>query len=660
MTSVIKKLSDELINKISAGEVVVSPASVIKELVENSIDAGADHIKIEIENGGKTKILVSDNGIGIKSDEMELAFNKNATSKIDSLDKLSSIDTLGFRGEALFSISVVSKVKIRSKYKDENIGTSATVINGKVQNIKNLALNTGTRIEVEDLFYNTPARRKHMKSAKAEKTASLDIISKLAIANPSIAFSVYSDNKEVFVTLGDNNIRNVVSVILGHEFVSKMIEVNYNDEPLTVKGFTLSPNYLDRQNEESIFIINGRYVKNDTLNKAINSIYREQYGLFTKRISYVLYIKLPYNFTDVNIHPAKTSISFRNETLINMLICEGVRSALRESINLNDNAIGERKKKENPFENQIAFEESSSYVVGDKDISIGGHRENLNVDKKDVIEDNINEETNKYDIINKDYMTASYDNDSEPAYFNESASTSYTSFDDNLIKDIPVINPIETNVFTNKNEEELAEQKNIVDRSIFDKIINMHFVGTAFKAYAIFESGETLYIMDTHASHERVLYDKYLSEFKKHSVSTQILVSPFVLELSVIHKDICLNNLKLLKNLGYEIEDFSGNNVIIREIPEMLSMEDTKEVILNLLSSLKDTSMLNNEINRNERLIKNACHHAVRGHDDISKEEAIKLLSDLKLSDNPFSCPHSRPTISKIKKKYFEKMFQRI
>lgn len=659
MANVIKKLSDELINKISAGEVVVSPASVIKELVENSIDAGADHIKIKIENGGKTKILVSDNGIGIKSDEMGLAFNKNATSKIDSLDKLSSIDTLGFRGEALFSISVVSKVKIRSKYKDENIGTSATVINGKVQNIKNLALNTGTRIEVEDLFYNTPARRKHMKSAKAEKTASLDIISKLAIANPSIAFSVYSDNKEVFVTLGDNNIRNVVSVILGHEFVSKMIEVDYEDEPLTVKGFTLSPNYLDRQNEECIFIINGRYVKNDTLNKAINNIYREQYGLFTKRISYVLYIKLPYNFTDVNIHPAKTSISFRNETLINMLICEGVRSALRESINLNDNVIGERKKKENPLENQIAFEESSSYVVGDKDISIVSYNEEIKIEKKEIGEDNINEEASKSDIINTDYI-ASYDKDSEPTYFNESSSTSYTSFDDNLIQDIPVINPTENNLSLNRNEEVPKEQKNIVDRSIFDKIINMHFVGTAFKAYAIFESGETLYVMDTHASHERVLYDKYLSEFKKHRVKTQILVSPLVLELSVIHKDICLNHLKLLKSLGYEIEDFSGNNVIVREVPEMLSLEDTKEVILNLLASLKDTSMLTNEINRNERLIKNACHHAVRGHDDISKEEAIKLLNDLKLSDNPFSCPHSRPTISKIKKKYFEKMFQRI
>ncbi|EDS72722.1 DNA mismatch repair endonuclease MutL [Anaerofustis stercorihominis] len=659
MANVIKKLSDELINKISAGEVVVSPASVIKELVENSIDAGADHIKIKIENGGKTKILVSDNGIGIKSDEMGLAFNKNATSKIDSLDKLSSIDTLGFRGEALFSISVVSKVKIRSKYKDENIGTSATVINGKVQNIKNLALNTGTRIEVEDLFYNTPARRKHMKSAKAEKTASLDIISKLAIANPSIAFSVYSDNKEVFVTLGDNNIRNVVSVILGHEFVSKMIEVDYDDEPLTVKGFTLSPNYLDRQNEESIFIINGRYVKNDTLNKVINNIYREQYGLFTKRISYVLYIRLPYNFTDVNIHPAKTSISFRNETLINMLICEGVRSALRESINLNDNVIGERKKKENPLENQIAFEESSSYVVGDKDISIVSYNEEIKIEKKEIGEDNINEEASKSDIINTDYI-ASYDKYSEPTYFNESSSTSYTSFDDNLIQDIPIINPTENNLSLNRNEEVPKEQKNIVDRSIFDKIINMHFVGTAFKAYAIFESGETLYVMDTHASHERVLYDKYLSEFKKHRVKTQILVSPLVLELSVIHKDICLNHLKLLKSLGYEIEDFAGNNVIIREIPEMLSLEDTKEVILNLLASLKDTSMLTNEINRNERLIKNACHHAVRGHDDISKEEAIKLLNDLKLSDNPFSCPHSRPTISKIKKKYFEKMFQRI
>jgi len=640
MSQVIKKLSDELINKISAGEVVVSPASVIKELVENSIDAGSTHIKVEIENGGKTRILVSDNGEGIKADEIELAFNKNATSKIDSLDKLSDINTLGFRGEALFSISVVSKVKIKSKYKDENIGSYATVVNGKVQNIKSIALNTGTRIEINDLFYNTPARRKHMKSAKGEKTASIDIISKLAIANPHIAFSVYSDNKEVFITNGDNNIKNVISTILGHEFLSKMIDVDYDDNPLTVKGVTLSPNYLDRQNEESIFIINGRYVKSDTLSKAINNIYREQYGLFTKRISYVLYITLPYNFTDVNIHPAKTSISFRNETLITMLICEGIRSSLRKSINLNESDYVKREKKENPLDNQITFEESESYVVSSKEIEYKSVEDNKSIDYFN----NIDSVKNNESIFLKE----------------DKANTSFVSFDENIIKDVPSYN---TEVIKDENIKQdygVEEESNTVDRSIFDKIAGMNFVGTVFKAYAVFEIGDTLYVMDTHASHERVLYDKYLDEFKKQNVSRQILAAPFVMELSVINKDICLNNIGLFSDLGYDIEDFSGNNVIIREIPEMLSIEDTKEVILNILSSLKETNILTNDINRNERLIKNACHHAVRGHDDISKEEAIKLLMDLKKSANPFSCPHSRPTLSKIKKKYFEKMFQRI
>ncbi|WP_329381268.1 DNA mismatch repair endonuclease MutL [Anaerofustis butyriciformans] len=638
MAQIIKQLSNELVNKISAGEVVVSPASVIKELVENSIDAGSTHIKIEIENGGKSKILVSDNGCGIKADELSLAFSKNATSKIDNVDKLSSIDTLGFRGEALFSISVVSKVKIKTKFKDDKIGTRAMIINGKVQNVSSIALNTGTRIEVDDLFYNTPARKKHMKSAKGEKTSSLDIISKLAIANPNIAFSVYSDGREVFVTTGDNDIKNVITTILGYDFITKMIDVDYEDEPLIVKGVTLSPNYLDRQNEESIFIINGRYVKNDSLSKAINNIYREQFGLFTKRISYVLYINLPYNFTDVNVHPSKTTISFRNESLITMLICEGIRKAVRESINLNENSKIRKEKKENPLDAQIAFETAEEYVVDEKEVE----------NKLYSIKDNEQEKEDnnlKGEIKNTIDITEFYEQSKYPSFvdFEEKPL-----FEENKTKEVI------------SKDTNISDKENIVDKSIFDKISNMKFIGTAFKAYAMFESGDTIFVMDTHASHERVLYDEYLREYQNEDVRTQILAAPFVLELGVTLKDVCINNLESLRKLGYEIEDFSGSNVIIREIPEMLSIEDTKEIILNILSTLKNTSVLSNDINRNERLIKSACHHAVRGHDDISESEARKLLNDLKKSDNPFSCPHSRPTISKIKKKYFEKMFQRI
>ncbi len=651
MAQVIKKLSDELVNKISAGEVVVSPASVIKELVENSIDAGADHIKIEIDEGGKSRILVSDNGIGIKSDEIALAFNKNATSKIDSLEKLSNIDTLGFRGEALFSISVVSKVHIRSKYHSERTGVCADVVNGKVGEIKRSALNTGTRIEIRDLFYNTPARRKHMKSIKGERASSLDIISKLAIANPNIAFSVYSEGKEVFTTMGDGNIKNVITTVLGHDFVSKMIEVDYKDDPLTVKGFTLSANYLDRQNEESIFIINGRYVKNDVLSKAINNIYKEQYGLFTKRISYVLYINLPYNFTDVNIHPAKTTISFRNESLITMLICEGIRASLRKTINLNENSKIRSEKKQSPLENQIAFEEASSYVVGDKDILQTGIDVNTSdiTDSGEAYLEEVLYKKNNEENINNSFLLKE--------------ESSYVSFGENRMN-----SSVDTDYKTLLSKGDEEENKtssesdgvNIIDKTIFEKISKMKFIGTAFKAYAMFESGEVLYIMDTHAAHERVLYDKYLKEFQSQKVRTQILAAPLVLELGITLKDICLNNTELLKSLGYDIDDFSGSNVIVREIPEMLSMEDTKEIIFNLLHSLKDTSVLTNDINRNETLIRSACHHAVRGHDDISEDESRKLLLYLKESVNPFTCPHSRPTDSKIKKKYFEKMFQRI
>lgn len=639
--SVIKKLDKELINKISAGEVVVSPASVIKELVENSIDAFASVIKINIEKGGKKRIVVSDNGCGIKSQELSLAFTKNATSKIDDVNSLASISTLGFRGEALFSICVVSKVSIITKHKDDIYATKANIENANVTNVKKVSFNNGTKIEVSDLFYNTPARLKHMKSEKAEIKNSLDIISKLALSNPNVAFSVYSNGKEMFSTLGDGNLKNLIVATLGRDFIDKLIEVNYEDDPLFLNGYTLSPNFLDKQNEESILIVNGRYVKNDVLNKAINSVYKEEYGSFVKRISYILYIKIPYHFTDVNIHPSKTSISFRNETLITMLICEGIRKSLRSSINLNEKRIV-KKNEEKDIISQIAFDEASSYITNNNETKFHTY-DNL-LKKEDSKPDGLDNTDEKIDYFKK----------LDDVFTNHSTSNIQINDKDTTMS--------KESLDINENKEVFKEDSfsdNLINRNIFENIINMKFVGFVFNAYATFESGEYLYVLDTHAGHERVLYDKYLQNSKKGNVLRQELMVPIILELDVVSKEICLNNLDLFLNLGYKIENFSNNNIIIREIPDVFNTDYIKDQIKDMLYCLKNTSVITN-MNRDERLIYSACHSALRGHDNVSYEEAINILRDLSVTDNPFTCPHSRPTISKISKKNFEKMFQRI
>ena len=614
MSQSIKKLSAELINKISAGEVVVSPASVIKELVENSIDAGATRINVKIEAGGKKLISVTDNGIGIRKDEVSLAFDNNSTSKIESVENLSEISTLGFRGEALFSISVVSRVEIITKSEDESVATTARIIDGKVEQIKPAAFNTGTSITVTDLFYNTPARKKHMKSDRAERLSSVDMVSKLAVSNPSVSFRLESDGKEVFMTPGDESIRNTLLSVMGKDYLSDMVEVDYSDTPLTLKGYTLSGNFLDRKNEESILVVNGRYVKNDRLSRAINDLYREQYGLFTKRISYVLYVTLPANFTDVNIHPAKTTISFRNETLISMLILEGIRQALKMTMALDENParIKSESEEETPVPVQEAFDLEADF-------------------------------RGEVPCPGEEKISAVFENSFADYGFDES------------------LKPSDFGMREEKLEPQIrTHEEKKADRSLFARISQMHFVGTAFRAYAIFEQGDTLYIMDTHAAHERVLYERFLKEYNEGTVARQMLLTPAVIDMSASEKETVLSNLEEFEKMGYELENFSGTSVILRQVPEMLSLEGAKRSILDIADELSKTGMALKSVNRNERLISIACHSAVRGKDEISHEEAVSLLEMLAETDNPFTCPHSRPTVSMIEKKYFERMFQRI
>ncbi len=622
--SIIKKLPSSISSVISASEVVTSPSGVIKELVENSIDANSTRIIIEITKGGKEKISVTDNGNGIRKEEVLLAFEKHATSKIIKEEDLSSIATLGFRGEALFSIALVSKVVITTKTKEEDTGVRAKFFGGENKDLKEVGFNKGTRIEVKDLFFNTPARKKHLLPEKKENNKCIDIVSKLALTHPQISFELICEGKVVLKTAGDNSLKNVISEVLGRDFITKMIEVDYIDEPLKVRGYTLSPNYLDKQNEECILILNGRYIKSDSIAKSIKGVYKEEYGSFYKSIGYILYITLDYGMVDVNIHPAKTSVSILNQSLVNMLICEGIRKAIRNNLSI------EVKKEEKIFNEPVIIQENIQYLKNENKEDFKGRKETPFVEESLFI----GKKEEEY-IIDSSFSLGSI----------------------NKVEDRESISHSQSE-FKRYETDEGIEYR--VNRDIFDRLMNMKFIGMVFSAYALFEGQGELYAIDTHAAHERVLYDKLINDYKNENVKVQNLLTGVIIEVSVVLKDICLSNLKYLSGIGFEVEDFSGSKIIIRSIPTFLREENIKDIFIEILTGLKEIGRGLDYKSRSEALVKIACHSAVRGRDIIRYEDLIKLLGDLRVSTNPFSCPHSRPTISKIEKSYFLKMFKRI
>ncbi len=631
----IKLLENQVVQKIAAGEVVIAPYSVLKELIENSIDAGSKKINVVIKGGGKKYIHVEDDGEGIDERQVELAFTKNATSKIENLDSLSNISTLGFRGEALFSISVVSNVEIITKTDNMQTAIKAKIKQGKVTERGSIPSNRGTKITVADLFYNVPARYRNMKSERKEALSCIDLVSKLAISNPGISFSMISDDKNLFVTSGDGNIRNTITSILGKEYTKQMIDVEYEDYPVTVSGVTLSANYIDKQIEESILIINGRYVKCPAISRGISQVYKDEYGKFSKKISYVLYITLPLNMTDVNVHPSKTVISLRSETLIVMLICEAIKEALYSSINLAE----------------VPLSKKDLYVGEDEDVTDDGNQV--------VIEQVSSYVSNEYDSSFDKENNISYDINGE--YVKESAlkdDTVIIDDNDELYKEY-VKRRKEISANDDKAEEKDEFKKNIIDTSIFDKIIMMKFCGMVFSAYAMFEMGEELYIIDTHAAHERVLYDEFLKKYKDNKLNMQPLLNAIILDVSVLEKDLCVNNIDIFKKLGFEIDEFSKNSIVIRQIPSDFDLSSAKDIVLSILDALKK-NIFDVETKRDELLIKCACHSAVRGKDFVDYEGVIEILKRLKNTTNPFTCPHSRPTVSKVYKKYFLKMFKRV
>lgn len=633
----IKLLDKSVWGKISAGEVVEKPASIVKELVENSIDAKANNITIEIKDGGTTYISVSDDGNGIKKDQISLAFTAHATSKLTEIDDLYKLQTMGFRGEALASISAVSKVSLITKTKDEQVGQKVCVNGGEQVSCSEIACNRGTNIIVEDLFFNTPARAKFLRKNKSEENDITSYVEKLMLSNSNINFKYIVDNKLVYNTT-NCSLLDIIYTIYGRDIAENMIEVNYQKGDYIVYGYVSKPSYCKSNRTYQSLFVNGRYCINQIISASISRAY-ETFLMKGKFPIYVLFLTLPTDSVDVNVHPNKLEVKFENSQHIYGLFNDAIFNALSTQTHIVDALKDENVEEtisETPFVfNKVEKNEGISYT-----------------DQQDY-----NESASKNSQNDEDYASEINYNDK----IIEGASK--ISFKQSLecfkmpqeVDIFPSIQQVNTPTIKNFELNEQKEQENY--KKLFDS--KKRVIGVAFKTYIIVEKDDNLYMIDQHAAHERFLFDKFMKQVENSEVMVQNLFEPYILNVNTKEQEFIEDNLILLKSYGFDIEFFGSGSYKISSIPMLLQNVNIKEYFEDMLKDLNFRVKKPNEIKR--RMIATmACKAAVKAGNVLSDVEIEKLLELLKENNNTLLCPHGRPVVIMFTEKELEKMFKRI
>ncbi|EGD52832.1 DNA mismatch repair protein MutL [Thermoanaerobacter ethanolicus JW 200] len=612
----IHLLDEKTINKISAGEVVERPASIVKELIENSIDAGSKNITVEILEGGIPYIKVSDDGCGMNEIDAILAFERHATSKIKSDNDLYSIGTLGFRGEALASIAAVSHVTLQTKEEGALFGTKVVVEGGKVIEKTTCGCAKGCSIEVRDVFFNTPARRKFLKRPSTEAMYITDVVTKLCLSHPEVSFKYVKDRKLQFITSGNGNIEDVILRLFGNEVYSSLMSASFESEDLKLKILAgkNSLNYSNRNMQ--FFYVNGRYVKNKTLTAAIDEAFKT-YIPVNRYPAVFLYMEIDPRQIDVNIHPSKLEIKFSDERRIFEAVYKTIKDSLHKYNLIPEVKIEEKK---NIFEIEtptISAEQTKLYLTSsDKELE---------------------EEKKKFD--------------------NELKGKN-VFLKDNVLKENSKNSSLDNHLAVYEEYEYEYEKEEVNKNDLAKKISDIRIVGTLFSTYIIVEKEDVFYIIDQHAAHERILYEKFTSQYEK--IQTRQVTFPIVVELQPGDLELVNQEKELLNKLGYAFEEFGNNSIILREVPVILGQPEARQLFIDIVEKLKDKELINKISLKEENIIMMACKAAVKAMDNLSEREIYKLFEDLKITENPYTCPHGRPVIIAITKTQLEKMFKRI
>lgn len=598
MEKKIKKLDDTLISKIAAGEVIERPASVVKELVENSIDADAIQITVDVSKAGKKLVAVTDNGYGMTYDDAMLSFERHATSKIQDVDDLFSIHTLGFRGEALASISSVSKVEMIT-----NAGGSEAVrINvdgGKAADISSCGAPRGTEIKVSDLFFNTPARKKYMKSDAVELEHIVDIVTRYALINPKIHFRLLNDGRPVLSTPGTDDMLANIRNIYGRETEKNVVSLKYSSEGIEVSGYISKPALTRGGRDQQSVFINGRYIRSRIVTDAVYNAYKT---LLPKHRHpfFVLAINIDPKTIDVNIHPSKREIKVRND----------IESALSDAVF----SAADRALKENVLIPEAVISVRDNIVPSSKPKNVyqssPGMQATLRPSLSSVSSDTCIEVVNDVSEIS----------------------------DDNVVLD-----------------EVLPEDEAI------SKLPEMRIVGQVNKTYIIAETSDGMMIIDQHAAHERVLYERFMKMHSTGDIKTQDLINVQIIELPPKESILLLSNLEEFAKYGFTIETFGKDTFVVRTIPVILGRLKSKDLIKDLIEDFINLGRSDKISDMREKIIITmACRSAIKGGEELTMPVVKKLIDDLSRADNPFTCPHGRPTMISMGVSELEKKFKRV
>lgn len=661
----INVLPSEIANMIAAGEVVERPSSVVKELAENSVDAGAKNITIEIKKGGMTFIRISDDGCGIGCDQSETAFLRHATSKITSKEDLNAIFTLGFRGEALASIAAVARVDMFTKPKQQPFGYSVSVEGGTVVESGESGCPDGTTITVRDLFFNTPARMKFLKNDATETSYVSDVVNKLILSHPEISFRFINNGKQVIKSSGDGNLINAIGAVFGKDYVRNMTKVDFEDDNISVSGYIGNSAISRKDRRHQIFYINGRNVASKVISAACGESY--QNTLMTGRFPVVvLNISVNAGFVDVNVHPTKMEVRFSDDKKVYSAVYWAVKNTLSQSryvpeikTALSDEkpkilVSPEVKKEENDRINMLKDSYINSY--NSSNMAQSKPRYDIVKEKPADVKPEINVQTEQKQNPGCEVSTQP---PKKEMFVKEEQRQVHkpANQDDEEYTSRFCITEQEVSVSEQNNDTqpkaETAKQK-------FTANIDFKVCGQVFNTYIIVQMDNDMLIIDQHAAHERLYFESFVEDYRNKTFCPQVLLIPITIDFAPYDYELVINNKKLFEQLGFEIDAFGENTIIVRQIPYAEDEHIVKDTVVEVTELLRQNAVDVKKDIVEEALHTMACKKAIKGNRELSVAEMETLVENVLMLDDINTCPHGRPITVKMSKYSIEKQFKRI
>ncbi len=646
----IAVLDESTINKIAAGEVIERPASIVKELLENAIDASASAITVEIRDGGTSLIRITDNGCGISKEEVPLAFLRHATSKIKRAEDLSSVLSLGFRGEALASIAAVSRVELITKTGDSLTGSRYRIEGSAEVGMEEVGVPDGTTFLVRDLFYNTPARKKFLKQPATEGGYVQDFVEKIALSRPDIAIRYLKGGTSVLHTSGNHNLKDIIYQIYGRELTANLLSIETAVGPVQISGYICKPIVARSNRSCETYFINGRYVKNPLISRAIEEAY--QPFLMKHKFPFtVLHLTIDTQTLDVNVHPAKMEVRFQNGDIIYQAVYHAVSEALHEkelipeislekeekSVSQSKPSVREVPRMPEPFETKRLAQ-----MVKEPEPVYGARTASQILEKPEPLEPQ--PPVKEPEFLKQSELPKQPAASRQPDSFKQPESVKKTD----IVK-----------------QPEPPKQMELFDGKLLDSKARFRhkLIGQLFDTYWMVEYNDQLFIIDQHAAHEKVLYERTMKALKERVYDTQMLSPPIILTLSIQEEMALQIHMDYFSGMGFEIEPFGGKEYAVRGVPSNLLSIAKKELLLEMLGSLTEEKFSENAASPEmiyERVASMSCKAAVKGGHTLTFREADELIDQLLELENPYACPHGRPTIISMSKYELEKKFKRI